>query len=418
MREMSKVPQDFSMASCLVCGNQTVERFLDLGSTALANKFLSQEDLGDAEPRYPLRVGFCHSCAHVQLVERVPPEAMFTDYLYISSASDTLKTHFDELSETLVGRHDLGSEDLVVDIGCNDASLLAAFRAQGVRTLGVDPAENLAEFAKGTNIERYTGFFGEQSAGEIVTRWGRASLITATNTFPHIPDLQDFLRGIKTALAPDGAFVIEAHYLVDLLDQLAFDTVYHEHVSYWALHALSQLFSTAGMEVVNAERLPLHHGQLRVTVMRKGQREPAEAVSRILAMERELGIDRVETWRGFADRTETLKRDVVSALSDLRAKGKKVAGYGAPAKGSTLLEYMEIGPDLVEYIVDRSPLKQGRYTPGSHIPIVAPNRLLEDRPDYVLLLAWNFVDEILEQQSEYRALGGKFILPVPEFRII
>jgi hypothetical protein len=404
-------------AVCLLCEAPTVETFLDLGSTALANKFLSEAELDAEEPRFPLRVGFCHTCAHVQLTERVPPEAMFTDYLYISSASDTLKAHFEDLSEILIDRHELGPDDLVIDIGCNDASLLSAFAARGVRTLGVDPALNLAEFAADSGVERYTGFFASQSAVEIVKQWGKASVITATNTFPHIPKLRDFMRGIDTALAPGGALVIEAHYLVDLLDQLAFDTVYHEHVSYWALHAMEHLFAESGMQVVNAERLPLHHGQLRVTVMRRGEKEPSAAVQDLLRLEKDLGIDRAETYRSFADRTHILKRDLVGTLQGLRRRGKTIAGYGAPAKGSTLLEFMQIGPDLVGYIADRSPLKQGRYTPGSHIPIVPPTRLLEDRPDYVLLLAWNFADEILAQQAEYRALGGRFILPVPEVRV-
>lgn len=410
--------RDATTPNCIVCGKSTVEEFLDLGHTALANKFLLESDLESTEARYPLCVGFCHTCCHVQLTSRVPPEAMFTDYLYISSASDTLRAHFEELSGILVERHGLGREDLVIDIGCNDASLLSAFQRRYVRTLGVDPAENLAELSAGSGVERYTGFFDSRSAVEISSRWGRASLITATNTFPHIPALHDFMRGIDSALAPGGALVIEAHYLVDLLEQLAFDTVYHEHVSYWSLHAMEHLFRSCGMEVIDAERLPLHHGQLRVTVVRKGDQKPAAAVQELLELEKARGLDRVETYHAFADAIQQLKQDVVATLKDLRRQGKRIAGYGAPAKGSTLLEFMEIGPDLLAYIADRSPLKQGRYMPGSHIAIVPPERLIEDRPDYVLLLAWNFADEILAQQQEYRSLGGRFIVPVPEVRVI
>jgi len=213
--------------------------------------------------------------------------------------------------------------------------------------------------------------------------------------------------------------VLEAHYLVDLLDQLAFDTVYHEHVSYWALGPMKRLFEDHGMEVVRAERLPIHHGQLRATVMRRGEGEVDDTVAEVLAVEHELGIDRLETWRAFASRVDRLKTEVVDCLRGLKAEGSRLAGYGAPAKGSTLLEYFGVGPDLLDFIADRSPLKQGRYTPGSHIPIVAPERLLEDpAPDHVLLLAWNFEDEILAQQAEFRRRGGKFILPVPEVRIV
>ena len=408
-----------SAATCLVCAGSQVDEFLDLGSTALANKFPTADDLNQPEPRFPLRVGFCRGCGHVQLTKLVPPAAMFTDYLYVSSASDTLRAHFADLAATLTSRHGLADGGLVIDIGCNDASLLCCFRDRGASTLGVDPAENLAEFSRETGIERYQGFFGADSAAEIAARWGRAALITATNTFPHIPDLAGFVAGLDTALAPGGAFVLEAHYLVDLLDQLAFDTVYHEHVSYWALGPMMRLFEDHGMEVVRAERLPIHHGQLRVTVRRRGEGEVHGSVAEVLAAERELGMDRFETWSAFAARVDRLKTEVVDCLRGLKADGRRLAGYGAPAKGSTLLEFFGVGPDLLDFIADRSPLKQGRYTPGSHIPIVAPEALLEDpAPDHVLLLAWNFEDEILAQQAEFRRRGGKFILPVPEVRIV
>jgi hypothetical protein len=401
-----------------VCESARVEEFLDLGSTALANKFLRPEELGGPEPRYPLRVGFCHGCGHVQLTDPVPPSAMFEDYLYVSSASDTLKAHFEDLSRLLVERHDLDANDLVIDIGANDATLLSAFRRHGVRTVGVDPALNLASLSADRGIERFTGFFGAATAPEIVARWGGAAVITATNTFPHIPNLRDFVTGIDTALARGGAFVIEAHYLVDLLDQTAFDTIYHEHVSYWALTPMHRLFDRMGMEIVRAERLPIHHGQLRVWVQRKGEGDVDETVAAILEMERALGIGRLETYQAFGRRVQQIKRDLHATLTGLKREGKRVVAYGAPAKGSTLLEFLQIGPELVEFIADRSPLKQGRYTPGSHIPIVSPARLLSDRPDYALLLAWNFVDEVLGQQAPYREKGGKFIVPVPEVKIL
>jgi SAM-dependent methyltransferase len=403
---------------CIVCGSQTVERFLHLGDTALANKFLSRDELAVPEPTFPLTVGFCHTCGHVQLTERVPPVAMFQDYLYVSSASDTLKDHLCDLSDTLVQRYSLGADDLVIDIGCNDGTLLSGFARHGVKTLGVDPAENLAALAGSRGTERYVGFFTSETAQEITRRYGQASLITATNTFPHIPELRGFVAGIKTALESGGVFVIEAHYLVDMLEQAAFDTIYHEHVSYWALGPMVHLFAQEGMEIVDAERVPLHHGQLRVAVQRKGEGRVQQSVVELLAMERELGIDRFETYQRFAEQTQQLKRDLHYTLRELRRQGKRVAGYGAPAKGNTLLSFLEIGPDTVKYIADRSLLKQGRYTPGSHIPVVPPDRLLADQPDYVLLLAWNFTDEVLGQQAEYRKRGGKFIVPVPNVKII
>lgn len=406
------------MMSCIVCGSSQVEQFLDLGRTALANKFLTKEELSQPEPAYPLRVGFCHRCAHVQLMERVPPAAMFTDYLYLSSASDTLKAHLDDLSDIVTRRYALGPSDLVIDIGCNDGTLLSGFRRHGVRTLGVDPAANLAALANGRGVERYVGFFNGENARHITERWGQARAVTATNTFPHIPDLRDFVEGLKTALAPGGVFVIEAHYLMDLLEQRAFDTIYHEHVSYWALGPMVTLFEQAGLQVVDVERLPLHHGQLRACVQRKGEGRVQSSVAELLAQERAKGLDRFETYQRFAQQTLQLKAQMQQTLHDLSAHGRRVVGYGAPAKGNTLLGFLEIGPEAIAYIADRSPLKQGRYTPGTHIPVVPPERLLEDQPDYVLLLAWNFVDEILTQQAEYRRRGGTFIVPVPEVRLV
>ncbi len=405
-------------APCIVCNRTTVEEFLDLGSTALANKFLSEAELDKPEPKFPLKVGFCHTCGHVQLTEAVPPHAMFQDYLYVSSASDTLKRHLYDLSDVLVQRRKLGADDLVIDIGCNDGTLLSGFARHGVRTLGVDPAENLAALTQDSKIDRHVGFFNSKTAQDIVRRWGRASLITATNTFPHIPGLQDFVEGIKTALASGGAFVIEAHYLVDMLEQGAFDTVYHEHISYWALGPMMRLFQDNGMQVVNAERLPLHHGQLRVTVQRLGESEPDDSVAEILQMERALGIDRFETYVRFAEKTRGIKAAVRQTVTDLVTQGRRVVGYGAPAKGNTLLSFLDLGPSLIPYIADRSALKQGRYTPGAHIPVVSPDRLLKDQPDYVLVLAWNFLEEVMEQQSEYRSRGGQFIVPVPDVKIL
>jgi SAM-dependent methyltransferase len=406
-----------SSLRCVVCGEGTPEGFLDLGNTALANKFLTKAELSTAEAKYPLRVGFCNTCGHVQLTEAVPPSLMFEEYLYVSSASDTLKAHLENLSSLIVERYHLGPDDLVIDVGCNDGTLLKGFKRYGVRTLGVDPAQNLAEFTSGNGIDRYIGFFNSKTAKGILEKWGKASVITATNTFPHIPNLRDFIKGLRVVLKPNGVFVAEMHYLLDMLEQGAFDTIYHEHISYWALHPMKYLFGRNGMHIVHAERLPLHHGQLRVFVQRQGESNADSSVTGILETERVQGIHRPETFRRFAQKTQQIKRDLWEMMSELRSQGKRIAGYGAPAKGNTLLSFLEIGPKSLDYIVDRSPLKQGLYTPGTHIPVVAPERLLLDQPDYVLLLAWNFVDEILQQQAEYRKRGGKFILPVPQVQV-
>jgi SAM-dependent methyltransferase len=405
--------------SCLVCGSAELKLFLDLGSTALANKFVAEDELGKPEPTYPLRVAFCPTCTHVQLLERVPPHAMFDDYLYISSASETLKNHLDSLSRTLIGRLELTEKDLVVDIGCNDGTLLDAFRRNGkVRVLGVDPAKNLAAAVAHLGIERVEKLFTAETASDVRNKWGGASLITATNTFPHIQDLADFAAGLKNLLAPGGVFVGEAHYLIDILDQVAFDTVYHEHVSYWALGPIMRLMGDNGLEVVDVQRLPIHHGQLRFFVQRKGEGTVSPAVAELLKYEEERGLRKYETYEAFAEQVYRIRRELTETLDGLRQSGHRVVGYGAPAKGNTLLTYLNLGTDKLDYICDKSPFKQGRYTPGMHIPVVPPSRLTSDKPEYVLLLAWNFQDEVLQQQTAYRELGGKFITPVPEVRII
>ena len=403
---------------CLVCRSDRVAELLNLGQTALANQFLREDEINSDEAKYPLRIGFCRSCGHVQLMESVPPLEMFQNYLYVSSASDTLKRHLWDLSDDLVRHYRLGPADLVIDIGCNDGTLLQGFKRHGVRTLGVDPAENLAEFASGDGIERYIGLFTAATAKSIVSKWGCASLVTATNTFPHIQDLKDFVDAMRLVLKPGGAFVIEMHYLLDLVEQVAFDTIYHEHISYWALGPMQQLFESSGMAIVDAQRVPLHHGQLRVHVQRQGEGEISPAVAELLAAEKAAGLDRFATYERFAERTVKIKRDLHDTLAAFAQNGRRVAGYGAPAKGNTLLGFLEIGPELLPYIVDRSPLKQGLYTPGTHIPVVAPERLLADQPDYVLLLAWNFADEVMQQQSEYVKRGGRFMVPVPEVRVL
>lgn len=398
---------------CFLCDAVSPKLILDLGETVLANAFRRQEHLDVPEPRYPLRFGACSECGHVQLLDRVSPSEMFRDYLYVSSASETLRSHFDALSGLLVSRGGLGSNDLVVDIGCNDSLLLRCFDRRGLRTLGVDPAENLSEYS-GNGIDRIIDFFGAGSAERILDGWGTASLVTITNTFPHIHDLDDFVIGLDGILAPGGKIVIEAHYLVDMLEQTAFDTIYHEHVSYWRLGTIVRLFERHGMQVVRAERVPLHHGQIRVTIQRDGEAEADPSVARILESETAAGLGREGPYRQFADRTKAVRDQVRERLGAARERGSRLAGYGAPAKATVLLNYAGLDVEHLPYVCDASPLKQGLYIPGTRIPIAVPGRLLEDQPDYVLLLAWNFADEISRQQAEYRRRGGRFLVPLPE----
>jgi len=408
----------FFMPACIACNSAEVEVFMDLGKTPLANKFLAPDELGLTEPVYPLRVAFCRACGHVQLAEIVEPPAMFDHYLYISSASTTLENHLLSLAGQVRVRTALQPNDFVIDVGANDGTLLSGFVASGQRVLGVEPAANLAPLAAKRGVPVDNSYFGAETARRLRDTHGRAKVVTATNVFPHIPALADFIAGLDEILEPDGTFVLEAHYLQDLLDAAAFDTVYHEHCSYWAARPMAALFARHGFEVVDVERLAIHHGQLRAWVKRKGVETPSPRVAALVADELRRAMDTIAPFHALAAKAARIRTELSALLDCLKAEGKRVVGYGAPAKGTTLLSYLDIRADRIEWIADRSPLKQGRFTPGTHIPIVAAERVLAEMPDYVLLLAWNFVDEIVSQLAAYRDAGGKFIRPVPEVEIL
>jgi predicted TPR repeat methyltransferase len=370
------------------------------------------------EPSFPLVVGFCHDCAHVQLMERVAPSAMFDDYLYVSSLSTTLVAHLSSLARVVTERFHIGDKDLVVDVGSNDGTLLRSFSEHGVRTLGIDPAKNLAPLARAKGIDVVVDYFNAQTAEQVVARQGQAAVVTATNVFLHIPELSGFMLGLDRLLRPKGAFVVEAHYLGDLIEQCAFDTIYHEHCSYWSLTAVSRMFARFGFEVFDVERLPIHHGQMRMFVGRHGEFEPAPAVKALLQAEKDAGLTSFRTFEHFARRVHDLRQSLREAIFDWRTHGQRIVGYGAPAKGNTLLSYLGLGTGDIDFICDKSTLKQGRLTPGTHIPVVGPEKLVAEQPDYVILLAWNFAAEILEEQRVYRNRGGRFVLPVPALTVV
>jgi hypothetical protein len=403
---------------CRSCGGSKVPLVLSLGNTPLANALLSADELDAEEATHPLDLVFCEDCTLVQITETVSPARLFSDYAYFSSFSDTMLRHAESLATRVIADRKLGPGSLVAEVASNDGYLLQYYRRGGVPVLGIEPAANIAKVAEERGIRTVVDFFGETLARNLRANGSAADVIHANNVMAHVPDLPGFARGLAVLLADDGIAIIEVPYVKDLIDHREFDTIYHEHLSYFSLTALDRLFARSGLTLLDAERIPIHGGSLRVTVGRSGGAVASPRVAHLLDEEQQWGVTTLAFYAGFARAVGELKTSLVSLLTDLHGKGKRLAAYGAAAKGSTLLNCFGIGRDLLEYVVDRSPHKQGRYMPGVHLPIDGPARLLRDRPDFVLLLTWNFADEILEQQAEFRQAGGRFIIPVPQVEIV
>ena len=403
---------------CRACGRPDLDLILALGRTPLANALPTAEQLDDPEPVFPLDVVFCPGCTLVQLAESVPPEQLFSDYLYFSSFSDTMVQHAQELVGRLVAERGLGAEHLAVEVASNDGYLLQHYQRAGVPVLGIEPAANVARVAADKGIPTLVEFFGRALGARLAAEGRRADVIHANNVLAHVPDLCGFVAGLAHLLKPEGVVVIEAPYVKAMLDHVEFDTIYHEHLCYFSLTALERLFCQEGLRLVDVEPLPIHGGSLRYfAVPAAASAVPSPRVAQMLSAEKAWGVDRVETYLAFRDRVAQLGRDLRRMLQDCKQQGKRLAAYGAAAKGSTLLNTFGIGRDVLEFVVDRSTHKQGRYMPGVQLPIHPPAKLLEEQPDYVLLLTWNFADEILEQQAEFRRRGGKFIVPIPTPRV-
>ncbi|MDO8521136.1 MAG: class I SAM-dependent methyltransferase [bacterium] len=406
----------FAHTNCRLCKSADLEQFLDLGAQPPANAFLRKEDFAQEE-KYPLRIGICKNCFFVQLMDVVDPDTLFKEYLYVSSTSPLFVRHFEDYARFIDDRFRVKS-GLVVDIGSNDGILLKSFQALGANILGIDPAHAIAEKATKEGIPTMTGYFTEDIARAIARKHGKAKVITANNVFAHIHDLDEVMRAVRALLLRDGVFVIEAPYLAVFLEDRLFDTIYHEHLSYIALTPLVSFFAKYGMEIIDVEKVSSHGGSVRIMIGEKGAHRADARVARYIDEEKNKGLQNIETYKKFAAEVLENRRLLVELLHELKKAGKRVVGYGAPAKGNTLLNFMRIGPDVVEYIVDDSPLKQGLFTPGMHIPVVSQEQLKGDHPDYVFILAWNFADAIMKKNEEFNKKGGKFIIPVPVPRIV
>jgi SAM-dependent methyltransferase len=405
--------------ACRSCGANDLTPILSLGDTPLANALLSAEQLGHPEPRFPLELVLCTACSLAQITATVPAEQLFGEYLYFSSFSDTMLRHACTLVERVIVDRRLGSENRVVEIASNDGYLLQYYQKAGVQVLGVEPARNIARVAQQKGIPTVCEFFGSEVATTLAKDGKRADVIHAHNVLAHVPDLNGVVEGFATLLAPGGVAIVEAPYVKELIDRTEFDTIYHEHLCYFSLTALDSLFRRHRLTIVNVENVAIHGGTLRIFATLSDERIPvAESVKALLAEEATWGVSQADAYRDFSDNVQSIRSELRSVLGELKKKGSTVAAYGASAKGSTLLNYAGIGAETLDFVADRSTVKQGRYTPGTHLPIYPAEKLLEAMPDYVLLLTWNFADEILQQQSEYRARGGKFVIPIPDVRLL
>ncbi|EKD87572.1 MAG: hypothetical protein ACD_36C00018G0001 [uncultured bacterium] len=400
--------------TCRACKNTKLTKVLSLGPTPLANAFLTKEMLDKEEMFYPLDVYFCQNCHFLQLGHVVRPEILFKNYVYVSSTSPVFVEHFHDFAHDLIQRFDLDQKSLVVDIGSNDGILLKPLKEHNLRTLGIEPAQNIAARANKDGIKTIAKFFTTALARSIGKAYGQASVVTANNVFAHIDNLDEVIEGTKILLKKNGVFVVEAPYLVDFLTKNYFDLVYHEHLSYLSVKPLQTLFHRFDMEIFDVQKVPVHGGSIRVFVKGKGAAYKQTArLSHFLKLEKRMRLDRVETYFTYADKVRINKTKLIALLTKLKHQGKSIAGYGAPAKGNTLLNYFGIGTDYINYIIDDSPYKQGLYSPGKHIPVVASAMLAKQKPDYLLLLAWNFAKPIMEKLQDYQHQGGKFIVPVP-----
>lgn len=404
---------------CRSCGAAIEHTFVDLGMSPLANSYIKPEQRNRMEPFYPLHVYVCAKCWLVQLEQFTSPHDIFSDYAYFSSFSDSWLAHAKAYVEMITARFKLNSNSRIVEIASNDGYLLQNFVARNIPVLGVEPAENVAEVAREKGVNTKVAFFGEKTALDLKSDGWAADLIIGNNVLAHVPDLNDFVEGLKVLLKPTGVVTMEFPHLLKLMDQNQFDTIYHEHFSYFSFLAVEQVFARHGLVLFDVEELPTHGGSLRIYARHSedGSKSIAVRATELRAREVAGGFDQLGHYLTFRPQVEATKRKLLSFLIEARQGGKTVAGYGAPAKGNTLLNYCGVRTDLVGYTVDRSPHKQGHYLPGVRIPIYSPDHIKQTRPDYILILPWNLQDEIMDQMAFIREWGGKFVVPIPEVKV-
>ena len=406
-------------ATCRLCDSDDLSLVLSLTPTPPANAFITADALDTPQECFPLDLHICGACGHLQLLHVVDPSLLFADYVYVSGTSPSFVAHFEDYATHVIETYRPPPGALVVDIGSNDGTLLRFFHNAGMAVQGVDPACDIAKAACEAGIETLNAFFDAALSAQIREDKGAAAVVTANNVFAHIDDLAGVVAGVRALLEEDGVFVFEVSYLADVLEKTLFDTIYHEHLSYHAVAPLVSFFSRNGMELIAAERVDTHGGSLRGTAqLAGGAREVASSVEAYLELEERLGLGRAETFHDFAERIDALKISLRDLLLGLKAEGQSIAGYGAPAKATTLMYHFGLGPDIIDFIVDDSSLKQGLYLPGLHVPVLPSSAIAEQGPDYLLILAWNFAQSIMANNSALHDMGGRFIIPVPKLEVV
>jgi hypothetical protein len=401
--------------SCRICDNSDFVKILDLGEMPPANAFTKREQLCEPEKKFPLRVYFCKNCKLLQLLDVVNPEILFRHYDYLTSASKPLAEHFINMAHHLVEKFVGDKNDLIIEIGGNDAVLLESIK-NNCRVLNIEPARNVAEISKQKDIEAINEFFSKALAEKILKNYGNAKIIVANNVIAHIDDIKDVFEGVNLLIEDNGVFVFEVHWVGNLIAEGGFDQIYHEHLSYFSLIALMNLVSQFDLKIFDVRIVPIHGQSIRVYLGKNFN--ISNSVENFIAKEIELELDKEKTFLEFSAKVEKIKKELKNLLVFLKNDGKKIIGYGAPAKGNTLLNYCGIDNMILDFITDTTPFKRGLYTPGSHIPIYPPEKIRQEKIDYILLLAWNYADAILEKEKELRSRGIKFIIPVPEPKIV
>ena len=405
-------------STCRLCAGTDLQGVLSLEPTPPANAFVPKELVGTYQAVFPLDIFFCKSCGHVQLLDVVDPKILFENYVYVSGTSPVFVKHFEDYANDVLANYQPPKDGLVVDIGSNDGTLLSFFKQAGQMVLGIDPAKGISQDATARGIETWCDFFTPDLSAKIKAARGSAHVITANNVFAHADDLVGIVHGIRDLLVPEGVFVFEVSYLVDVFEKTLFDTIYHEHVAYHSVKPLQQFFADNGMELISAERINTHGGSLRgVAQLKSGPHSKQPSVDKMIALEASLGLNQAKTFEAFGRHIDEIKAELTGLLKSLKSEGKTIAGFGAPAKATTLMYHFGIGPDIIDFIVDDSPLKQNLYAPGLHIPVLPSQAIYDRKPDAVVILAWNFAEPIMTNHARYLEQGGQFIVPLPKVKL-